>query len=163
MKYVFAAERKLVFPVAAGGIKRLVEFSDRNSQGASVFQTDDANIAKAITNTSLARRGVISVVSCPPEEEDKAQSPVVPKSEIANKPSNRLRRKANKADLKEQEPDKSPKTAIQNEKVREYANFTLAKEAISKEFGIDKNIIKNPIVLARIAKDNGILIKYQDA
>lgn len=140
MEYNFSAERKLVFIVSVAGRNLLVEFGDRNSGGRSSFTTTDGKVAQAIRRTSLARRGVIvettPTVDIPPASSNHPSSPKIPTS-----PNN---------------PD-SPSSS------REYDNFTLAREAIIKEFGIKKSEVRNPTALARFALSKGIIIKYKNA
>lgn len=148
MDYVFSAERKLVFTVRIGGRNLLVEFGDRNSGGRSSFVTSDAKIAHAIRRTSLSRRGVIIETSpvqepaptTPPVSSVPTKSPSQPAAEV-------------KADGQTNE----------GKKVRDYDNFTLAREAIVKEFGIKKSDVRNPTALARFAKEKGFTIRYSNA
>ena len=142
MEYSFAAERKLVFIVSTGGRNLLVEFSERNQNGASVFSTRDEKVAQAIRRTSLSRRGIITETTRPQQPEPKAQS----KPSTADK-SHALHRK--------QDHDKTPD-------VRSYDNFTQAREAITKEFGLKKSDVRNPTALARVAQQHGFTITYSN-
>lgn len=45
---------------------------------------------------------------------------------------------------------------------REYDNYTVAREAICKEFGINKSTVRNPTALAKVAQEHGIIIKYKE-
>lgn len=140
MVYTFAAERKLVFVVQTGGHNRLIEFGDRNQNGTSVFMTTDPGVAQAVRRNSLYRRGVIQETTKEPESQPVKSSPnkpIEPKSPI-------------------QPIDPSPE-------VREYDNFTVAREAIVKEFGIKKSEVRNPTALARVAGEHGFTIKYLNA
>lgn len=140
MVYTFAAERKLVFVVQTGGHNRLIEFGDRNQNGTSVFMTTDPGVAQAVRRNSLYRRGVIQETTKEPEPQPVASSPskpIEPKSPT-------------------QPTDSSPD-------VREYENFTVAREAIVKEFGIKKSEVRNPTALARVAGEHGFTIKYLNA
>ena len=163
MFYSFAAERKIAFVVIAGGIRHLVEFGDRNINGASSFTTQDAKVAKAIRKHSMSRRGVI-VETTPhqdiePEEEIRKPQPrtlgmvkgVVRNAAVA-KPVGRPRK------VKKVEPEETPTGEI-----REYANFTVAKEAICKEFQIPKSKVKTITALTKFAAEKGFSIKYLNA
>lgn len=137
MEFTFAAERKLVFVIQAGGRNRLVEFGDRNENGVSVFSTTDAAVAQAVRRSSLSRRGVIAETTKYPDPEPVTEKPV----------------KA--AEKKVEKPAGTP--------VREYENFTLARESITKEFGLKKSEVRNPTALARVASEHGFSIKYLNA
>ena len=137
MEYLFAAERKLVFVVQAGGVKRLVEFGDRNENGVSAYSTTNAAIAQAIRRSSLSRRGVIKESTKYPDPETQPSAPVKAAEKKPQKPA-------------------APT-------VREYENFTLAREAIIKEFGLKKSEVRNPTALARVATEHGFSIKYLNA
>lgn len=156
MKYVFAAERKLIFIISAGGINRLVEFSDRNRDGGSSFQTDDAKVAKAIRKGSLYKRGVIQQVSGPTEE-DEAQIEAM---------QNFLKRPSKADAWKDKTPvsDKIVKHVEEpqqpGQRVMEFNNITFAREAISRELGIPKAQLRSQAALDKAAKDAGIVIKY---
>lgn len=45
---------------------------------------------------------------------------------------------------------------------REYDNYTVAREAICKEFGINKSTVRNPTALAKVAQEHGIVITYKE-
>lgn len=149
MEYRFSAERKLVFTVSTGGRNLLVEFSDRNSGGMSTFVTSNEKVAQAIRRTSLSRRGVI-IESTPIQTASSSQpatpsAPRIPKSpKVPNSP-------------------KDPVSSAQSPNVREYDNFTVAREAVVKEFGIKKSDVRNPTSLARFAQEKGFSIKYKNA
>lgn len=150
MDYKFSAERKLVFTVRVGGRNILVEFGDRNSGGRSVFATADANLAHAIRRTSLSRRGVI-IETTPVQQADIATKPALSSLSVPTHPNNPT-------------PPNSPVTsASPGSSVRSYDNFTLAREAIVKEFGIKKSKVRNPTALARFAQEKGFTIKYNNA
>lgn len=138
MNYTFAAERKLIFVVQTGGRKRLVEFGDRNENGASVFVTTDEAVAIAVRKSSMSRRGVIVETTKKPE-------PVQAAKTVKN-------------DQVKPAVQESPAMAV-----REYANFTLAREAIIKEFSLKKSEVRNPTALARVAQERGFSIKYTNA
>lgn len=138
MTYTFAAERRVIFVVQCGGRNRLVEFGERNANGVANFNTTDPAVAAAIRKSSLSRRGAITETTKYPEPE--AQLP--------------------KKEEKKQAPvaDKASTPTV-----REYENFTLAREAITKEFGLKKSEVRNPTALARVAQDHGFTIKYLNA
>lgn len=137
MDYTFAAERKVVLTVQAGGRNRLVEFGERNDCGVATFFTTDDAVAHAIRRHSLSRRGVIV-------ETTKPQQEPTPKKTVLS---------ANK-----------PKVPTENSiPVRAFDNYTLAREAICKEFGIAKNKVRKPETLEKIAREKGFVIKYNNA
>ena len=146
MDYKFSAERKLVFTVRVGGRNILVEFGDRNSGGRSVFATADANLAHAIRRTSLSRRGVI-IETTPVQQADTTQEPVTPTVSPVSPTS----------------PASPIAPTSPGSSVRSYDNFTLAREAIVKEFGIKKSEVRNPTALARFAQEKGFTIRYNNA
>lgn len=45
---------------------------------------------------------------------------------------------------------------------REYDNYTIAREAICKEFGINKSSVRNPTALEKVAQEHGIIITYKE-
>ena len=119
----------------------MVEFGERNENGVSVFKTTDAAVASAVRRSSLSRRGVIT------EKTEKLEpAPVIAPSQQP---------KAKKAEATQQNEKKQT--------VREYANFTLAREAIIKEFDLKKSEVRNPTALARVAQEHGFNIKYLNA
>lgn len=144
MDYIFSAERKLVFTIRIGGRNLLVEFGDRNSGGMSSFVTSDARVAHAIRRTSLSRRGVI-IESTPANQAASTPKPV-PSAVVPRQPQPQL------------QPSDLPASSV-----RSYDNFTLAREAIVKEFGIRKSDVRNPTALARFAQEKGFTIKYNNA
>lgn len=175
MRYEFVAERKLVFIVSAGGRNRLVEFSDRNENGVAVYKTDDEKIAQAVRKTSMARRGVITETSQLPAEEPKPAQPtiVLPKRTLqAVVTSQKERTVLEKPAPKPKPQPKAVITPKPEQKVKgkevsietkEFENFTMAREAISKTYGIPKNKLRNPMALDKVAKENGFVIKYKNA
>lgn len=151
MDYIFSAERKLVFTIRTGGRNLLVEFGDRNSGGMSSFATSDVKIAQAIRRTSLSRRGVI-IESTPANQADTTPNPAPSSPSRPTLPNNPASPTI---------PDKP--SASTGPSVRSYDNFTLAREAIVKEFGIRKSDVRNPTALARFAQEKGFTIKYNNA
>lgn len=138
MYYSFAADRKLIFVVQSSGRKRLVEFGERSDSGVSLFTTTDENVAQAIRRSSMSRRGIIveTTVEQQPEEKKPKETVQAKKEPVADK--------------------------AQGE-IREYDNFTLAREAITKEFNIPKAEVRNPTSLERAAKEHGFSIRYKNA
>lgn len=160
MYYSFSAERKIAFVVSAGGVRRLVEFGDRNENGTSTFVTQDRKVAIAIRKHSMSRRGVIVETTPNLDEEPVPETPKPQPRSLA----------VVKGVVKQPKVDKpaTTKTKVEqkqdtDEKVREYANFTVAKEAICKEFGIPKSSVRNPTALSKVAASNGFTIKYTSA
>lgn len=138
MYYSFAADRKLVFVVQASGRKRLVEFGERSDRGVSLFSTTDENVAQAIRRSSMSRRGIIVETTVEQQPEEKKTE-----SSVKNQ--------------------KEPVSENTQSDVREYDNFTVAREAITKEFGIPKTEVRNPTALERAAKEHGFSIRYKNA
>ena len=136
MEYSFSAERKIVLTIQAGGKNRLVEFGERNDNGVSTFFTSNDAVAHAIRRHSLSRRGVIIETTRP-------QEPALEKPKVAtNKPS-------------------APKE--NGVPVRVFDNYSVARETICKELGIPKNKVRKPETLEKIARENGFVIKYNNA
>lgn len=150
MDYIFSAERKLVFTIRTGGRNLLVEFGDRNSGGMSSFVTSDARVAHAIRRTSLSRRGVI-IESTPANQADTTPNPAPSSPSHPTLPTSPTI------------PNNPSASASPSSPVRSYDNFTLAREAIVKEFGIRKSDVRNPTALARFAKEKGFTISYNNA
>ena len=146
----------------AGGVRRLVEFGDRNLNGASSFLTSDAKVAQAIRRHSMSRRGII-IETTPNQKDDPVVEEAKPQPRTLGvvkgvvKPAATQTRKlvAKKTDAKNTQPHQEPAG-----KVREFANFSVAKSAISKEFGIPKTKIKTASALDKFASENGFSIKY---
>ena len=128
----------MIFVVQCGGRNRLVEFGERNANGVANFNTTDPAVAAAIRKSSLSRRGAITETTKYPDPE--AQTP--------------------KKEVKKQAPIADKAIAPT---VREYENFTLAREAITKEFGLKKSEVRNPTALGRVAQEHGFTIKYLNA
>ena len=127
-----------MFVVQTGGHNRLVEFGDRNQNGTSVFVTTDLSVAQAVRRSSLYRRGIIIETTKEPEPQ-----PVQPSKPV--------------------QPNSPAQHAESSPEIREYDNFTVAREAIVKEFGIKKSEVRNPTALARVAGEHGFTIKYLNA
>ena len=151
MIYEFSADRQLFFYVNIEGQQRLVCFGERNSYGASVFQTQLAKTAEAIRKHSLFKRGVIKEMT----REDEANGANEPNkaneangANGANEPN-----RANGAD----EPNRANGA---DENVLEAKNFTQAKSMLAKKLGIGYNDIKTPMQLDELAKNAGLTIIY---
>lgn len=148
----------------AGGVRRLVEFGDRNINGASSFITSDPKVAQAIRRHSMSRRGII-IETTPSQKEEPVVEEAKPQPRTLGvvkgivKPAAPQTRKpaGKKADAKKFQPQQKPAG-----KVRAYANFSVAKSAISKEFGIPKTKIKTASALDKFAFENGFSIKYTE-
>lgn len=178
MEFTFSAERKVVFTVQAGGVRRLVEFGERNENGVSSFFTRDPKVASAIRRHSMSRRGIIVETSPVPVEEP---------SEPVRRPQPTVRtlasvKRADASIKKQSVPSVGTRTAVgkaaakaakkivsdiaeagQNGEVREFENFTVAREKISREFSIPKRDIRTPTALARAAMERGFSIRYLNA
>lgn len=159
MEFTFASDRKLVFFVQAGGLKRCVEFGDRSIAGASIFMTKDPKVANAIRKHPLSRRGVITETT-PAQIIDESKRPSAPEPYNV-RVSNSM--KGKKTSKKTVEASKEPVAETAKGNVREYDNFSVAKEAIAREFNIPKKDVRTPTALDRVAKEKGFIIKYKNA
>lgn len=159
MEFSFAADRKLVFFVQAGGLKRCVEFGDRSSAGASVFMTKDRKVANAIRKHPLSRRGVITETT-PAEVIEESMRPSAPEPYNVRVSNGR---KVTKAPAKVKDTPQEPVAGTDGKNVREYDNFSVAREAIAKEFGIPKKNLRTPTALDKVAGENGFTIRYKSA
>jgi len=151
MEFTFASKRSLQFIVAVGGKNILVRFGDRNQNGTAGFLTLDPNVAQAVRRNAFFRRGIIvettkkqpSAPAQPAKTATVQNSIVKNAGTIAEKPVNKTK-------------------ASKGAEVREYDNYTVARESICKEFGITKSAVRNPDALAKVAKEHGIIIKYKE-
>lgn len=181
MDFTFAAERKVVFTIQASGMRLLVEFSERNQSGVSSYFTSNPKVAEAIRKSSLSRRGVI--IETTPNEllqqalSENTQAKTVPQRSLAqvkgvgaSKPkaaalnlgaSTAARKVADNA-VKKAAMDAAASQQTSDD-VREYENFSVAREKISKEFSIPKKDVRTPTALAKVAKEHGFTIRYKNA
>lgn len=157
MEYTFASRRQLSFIVSAGGRNMLVAFGNRNQAGVSVFLTLNDKVAQAIRRHALTRRGII-------EETTKAASISVPASKPGDKPSKTAAKTV--AHITEEAlfpaDESAGMEATGEAEERTYDNYTVARESICKEFGINKGTVRKPETLAQVAKEHGIIIKYKE-
>ena len=156
MYFTFASDRKLLFIITAGGRNKLVQFGDPNSNGVSTFTTEDPKVAHAIRKNSLSRRGIIRETSDNPGEEMEAEK----KKVTVAKPVETVARRQQTGKPAEQETAEA--AAPKESEERTYDNYTIARETICKEFGINKSAVRNPTALAQIAQEHGIIIKYKE-
>lgn len=161
----------------------MVQFGDPNSNGVSTFTTKDPKVANAIRKNSLSRRGIIcessesagkeletekkvKKVAIPTKEAEKADAtPQQTEQEAAQGEQHDTAETTTEAS--EETTDEAPaETADEGgEKApeeREYDNYTIAREAICKEFGINKSTVRNPTALAKVAQEHGIIITYKE-
>lgn len=150
MIYEFSADRQLFFYVNIEGQQRLVRFGERNSYGASMFQTQLAKTAEAIRKHSLFKRGVIKEMT---REEPKAATATMPETKVPGTERNG----ANEANGANGQAD----GATGQENVLEVKNFTQAKSALAKKLDIAYSDIKTPMQLEELAKKAGITIVYK--
>ncbi len=157
MEYTFASKRQLSFIISAGGRNYLVSFGNRNQAGVAVFMTTDEKVAHAVRRHSLSRRGII--------EETTKQQPVEAPKPAVQQPVTAAKPLGKKAAAKpaEKPAEKAPekKNADENT-VRVFDNYTVARETICKELGMKKGEVRNPNTLAQVAKEHGIIIKYKE-
>lgn len=157
MIYTFVSQRQLSFIISVGGRNRLVSFGSRNDAGVAAFMTTDEKVARAIRRHSLSRRKII-------EETTKPEVILAAKPQGTVKPATdatgTVADSGKNAD--EMHVDKGNGTGTATEQ-REYDNYTVAREAICKEFGIKKTEVRNPAALERVAKEHGITIIYKNA
>lgn len=174
MYFTFSSDRKLSFIINAGGRNLLVQFGDPNSNGVSTFTTKDPKVANAIRKNSLSRRGIIceSSESAGKELETgkKVKKVAMPtketeKTDVTPQQTEQEATQGEQHDTAEATTEASKETDEGSEKTpeeREYDNYTVAREAICKEFGINKSTVRNPTALAKVAQEHGILIKYKE-
>lgn len=133
-----------------------MRFEERNSFGASNFTTTDAKVAEAIRRHTMTQRGVIRETTQP---EEKKQKPAKAAPQSTTPP-----------DAGEQAPDAGgetggeqtpPEEAGNDGNVINADNFTLAKEAVMKRFGVEADAVKTPILLNQFCKERGITVHYK--
>lgn len=160
--YTFSAERQLMFYVTINGVQRLVKFGSRNANGASVFITSLRSTAEAIREHSLFKRGVIVEQNPVVEEPEKKPEPVTdPVVQMFIPPKAAVREDVTE---EPEEPTEIPEDEVTNHadesEIIKAKNFTQAKSLLSKKLGINYKDIKTPDQMMKLAKDNGIIIKY---
>lgn len=150
MNYTFVSKRQLSFIICVGGRNKLVSFGSRNDAGVAAFMTTDEKVAHVIRRHALSRRRII-------EETTKPEAAPVAEPQNTTQPA----ADATGTVAKQQKPvgDATGTAAGQ----REYDNYTVAREAICKEFGIKKTDVRNPAALEQVAKEHGITIIYKNA
>ena len=157
--FTFSAERQVVFHVVtADGRRLLVRFEERNSFGASNFSTTDAKVAAAIRKHTMTQRGVIRETT-PPEEKKKKKAGTNAKVTPKPTPANPTEEGGQAPDAGgeaggEQTPPENAGNGDNNVVIAD--NFTLAKEALVKRFGVEADAVKTPILMNKYCKDNGI-------
>ena len=151
MEFTFASKRSLQFIVAVGGKNILVRFGDRNQNGTAGFLTLDPNVAQAVRRNAFFRRGIIveTTKKQPSAPAQPAKTATIQKP-VAKTAATTAEKPVNKTE------------ASKGAEVREYDNYTVARESICKEFGITKSAVRNPDALAKVAKEHGIIIKYKE-
>jgi hypothetical protein len=137
MFYEFCSERQFVFTIEVDGKSRLVEFSERNQFGASVYQTADSKVADKIRQTSMVRIGQI-----------------VETTKITEAPQKRAIRKTITTPANEDPTTKSESGKEITEKT--FPSITQAREFIVSTFGIPKAHLRKPETLSQVAEEHGI-------
>ena len=164
MYFTFSSDRKLSFIINAGGRNLLVQFGDPNSNGVSTFTTKDPKVANAIRKNSLSRRGIICESSESAgkelETEKKVKNVAMPTKETEKADEGGEKTPEDAGD--EAPAEKADEGGEKTPEEREYDNYTVARESICKELGINKGTVRNPEALARVAKEHGIIIKYKE-
>ena len=122
----------------------MVQFGDPNSNGVSTFTTKAPKVANAIRKNSLSRRGIIC------ESSESAGKELETEKKVKN------------VAMPTKETEKADEGGEKTPEEREYDNYTVARESICKELGINKGTVRNPEALARVAKEHGIIIKYKE-
>ena len=167
MNYTFVSKRQLSFIISVGGRNLLVPFGSRNDAGVAAFMTTDEKVARAIRRHSLSRRGIIeettkpeAVVAAPPQHTVK--KPAAGATGVVTGDGKNVDEMHG---TKPQEGTGKPagEAAGTVAEQREYDNYTVAREAICKEFGIKKGDVRNPAALEQVAKEHGITIIYKNA
>lgn len=137
--FEFSADTQYIFKVTVDGVQYLVAFSERNSFGTSTFSTANEKVAEKIRRTSMFRNGAIrETTQC-----DDAEAGIDAAAE--QRPTERESESEEKKDS-----------------VKEFANITLAREWLSKTFGVKKSEIRYPGQIAKCAKENGVEIRYAE-
>lgn len=160
--YIFSAERQLIFYVTVDGRTRLVQFGERSQWGASNFSTDDAKVAAAIRRHSMFLRGVITETT-PPQQEPPKQVKKAATKPVGEQAGTVAGQSPAADDDEGQGTDETGQDGAGDDtaNVIEADNFTQAKEAVMKRLGVDKDAVKTPILLQKVAKDNGLTINYK--
>ena len=167
----------------------MVQFGDPNSNGVSTFTTKDPKVANAIRKNSLSRRGIICESSESAGKELETEKKVKKTAKVAElvEEASALRQhteqeaaQGEQTDTQEQHDTAEATTEASGETTdeapaetadeggekapeeREYDNYTIAREAICKEFGINKSTVRNPTALAKVAQEHGITITYKE-
>lgn len=148
MNYKFASSRKVSFIVQADGQNWLVQFGDPNQSGVCAFMTSNKNVAHAVRRHAMSRRGVIKEVT----DETAEAAPQTTTKTAPVKADETTKAKA-------VEPGTTEQAAVDE---REYDNYTVAREALCKEFDVNKSSVRNPEALSQLAKEHGIIIKYKE-
>lgn len=135
--------------------------------GASNFFTTDEDVANAIRLTSLFRRGAIKEVTVLKpvvaiKQEPKVRQAAEPVESVRGRQVIKPAGKAPGTAPGAGGADVATQSQQTGQDVIEAKNFTQAKEAIVKRLGISKTAVKTPALLAQVAKDNGITIKYME-
>lgn len=135
--FEFSADTQYIFKVTVDGVQYLVAFSERNSFGTSTFSTANEKVAEKIRRTSMFRNGAIrETTQC-----DDAEAGIDAAAE--QRPTER-------------------QSEEKKDSVKEFANITLAREWLSKTFGVKKSEIRYPGQIAKCAKENGVEIRYAE-
>ena len=71
--------------------------------------------------------------------------------------------KGKKTPKNTKEASKTPVAETAGDNVREYDNFSVAKEAVAREFNIPKKNLRTPTALDKVAKEKGFIIMYKNA
>ena len=161
--HIFTAERQLIFYVNLDGRRVLVRFGERSMWGSSNYVTTDAKLAAAIREHSMFKRGIITENTQP--EEKKVKKPAQKTAKVEKG------QQENPADTSQPLVDDG---SVENEAeggdsgedtgeadVIEVDNFTQAREEVMKRLGIDKDLVKTPPLLSKVAKEHGISIRYR--
>lgn len=184
MEYKFVSNRKVSFIVSADGQNWLVQFDDPNQSGVCGFMTSNPKVAHAVRRHPMSRRGVIKEIGATSldsegtaaEMPDGETSGVVEGSgneSTVTEPDNETTAEQAEAEPEaetslDSEGTKAEDTAAENAEEattaeeREYDNYTVAREEICKEFGVNKSTVRNPDALAQLAKEHGITITYKE-
>lgn len=158
--YIFTAERQLIFYVALDGRRVLVRFGERSMWGSSNYVTTDAKLAAAIREHSMFKKGIITENTQPEEKKGKksAGKPAVVKAGQQGKPADTGQPPVddgNAGDAGDSGEGSGEADVI------EVDNFTQAREEVMRRLGIDKDLVKTPPLLGKVAKEHGIIIRYR--
>lgn len=143
--YIFASRRQLSFTISVSGHQRRVSFQEPNEGGGHLFTCKDPANAAAIRRHPYFKQGVIEEIGGQSEEEltvTTAQGEVITtaQGEVITA---------------------APGATAQAEEVKEFENFTFAKEWLRSQYkDVTAAQVKTPELLQKKAQELGVNIKF---